>query len=297
MRSLARGIPTFGLILIQLAAGLLLVSGCGGASNPPSSSNPPPPLALQLLVPNLTAPLGLEQPNDGSGRLFVVQQGGAIRIIRNGAVLAQSFLDITSKVTMQGEMGLLGLTFHPGFSQNGKFYLNYTRTSSGQFQSVIAEYRVSASDPNLADPASERILLTVDQVGNFNNHKAGQLAFGPDGFLYFSLGDGGSGGDPFGNGQNTNTLLGKMMRIDVDSTSPGLQYRVPPDNPFASGGGRPEIWAFGFRNPWRFSFDRSTGRLFVGDVGENSFEEVDILQKGGNFGWNTMEGMHCFNPS
>jgi glucose/arabinose dehydrogenase len=159
-------------------------------------------------------------------------------------------------------------------------------------QTVIAEYHVSASDPNLADPASERILLLVNQP--FTNHKAGQLAFGPDGFLYFGLGDGGSGGDPFGNGQNLQTLLGKMMRIDVDSAQP---YAIPPDNPFVSGGGLPEIWAYGLRNPWRFSFDRTTGRLFCADVGQNLFEEVDILQSGGNFGWNIMEGMHCFNPS
>jgi len=247
-------------------------------------------------VSNFNAPLGLEQPNDGSGRLFVVEQGGTIRIISNGSVLPQPFLDITSKVIAQNEMGLLGLAFHPNFSQSGKFYLNYTRSLSGQFQSVIAEYSISASNANLADPASERILLTVNQVGNFNNHKAGQLAFGADGFLFFGLGDGGSGGDPFGNGQNTGILLGKMMRIDVDSTSPGLQYRIPPDNPFVSGGGLPEIWAYGFRNPWRFSFDRVTGRLFVGDVGQDSFEEVDIVQKGNNYGWNIMEGMHCFQP-
>jgi len=238
----------------------------------------------------------MEQPGDGSGRLFVVEQGGTIRIISNGAVLPQPFLDITSKVIAQNEMGLLGLTFHPNFSQSGKFYLNYNRSLSGQFQSVIAEYSVLASNPNLADPASERILLTVNQVGNFTNHKAGQLTFGADGFLYFGLGDGGSGGDPFGNGQNTGILLGKMMRIDVDSTSPGLQYRIPPDNPFVAGGGLPEIWAYGFRNPWRFSFDRVTGRLFVGDVGQDSFEEVDIVQKGKNYGWNIMEGMHCFQP-
>jgi glucose/arabinose dehydrogenase len=240
--------------------------------------------------------LGLEQANDGSGRLFVVEQGGTIRIIQNGSVLSQPFLDISSKVITGGEMGLLGVTFHPNFQQSGKLYVNYVRSSSGQIQSVIAEYQLLASNPNQADPASERILLTVNQVGNFNNHKAGQLAFGPDGFLYFGLGDGGSEGDPSGNGQNTQTLLGKLMRIDVDATSPGLQYRVPPDNPFAGGGGLPEIWAFGFRNPWRFSFDRTTGRLFLGDVGQDSFEEVDIVTKGGNYGWNIMEGFHCFNP-
>jgi glucose/arabinose dehydrogenase len=277
-----------------LAAAFLLNAGC---SSPSSSSTPPlPNLSLTPLVSGLSSPLGLEQANDGSGRLFVVEQGGTIRIIQNGSVLSQPFLDISSKVITGGEMGLLGVTFHPNFQQSGKLYVNYVRSSSGQIQSVIAEYQLAASNPNQADPASERILLTVNQVGNFNNHKAGQLAFGPDGFLYFGLGDGGSEGDPFGNGQNTQTLLGKLMRIDVDGTSPGLQYRVPPDNPFVGGGGLPEIWAFGLRNPWRFSFDRATGRLFLADVGQDSFEEVDIVTKGGNYGWNIMEGFHCFNP-
>jgi len=247
-------------------------------------------------VSGLTSPLGLEQPNDGSGRLFVVEQGGKIKIIQNGSVLATAFLDVGSKITTGDEMGLLGVTFHPNFSTNGKLYVNYTRTLSGQFQSVIAEYTASPAGANQVNVATERILLTVDQVSNFNNHKAGQLAFGPDGMLYFGLGDGGGAGDPFGHGQSTATLLGKMMRIDVNSTDPGLQYHVPSDNPFASGGGLPEIWAFGFRNPWRFSFDRGTGRLFVADVGQDKFEEVDIVQKGLNYGWNIMEGLHCFNP-
>ena len=193
-------------------------------------------------------------------------------------------------------MGLLGVTFHPQFQQNHKLYVNYVRNNAGQIQSVISEFQASAANANAADPASERILLVVNQVGNFPNHKAGQLAFGPDGFLYFTLGDGGSEGDPFGHGQDTNILLGKMMRIDVDHTSPGLQYGIPPDNPFVSGGGLPEIFAWGFRNPWRFSFDRPTGRLFVADVGQDKFEELDIVQKGGNYGWNAMEGFHCFNP-
>jgi glucose/arabinose dehydrogenase len=205
------------------------------------------------------------------------------------------FLDISSKVIAQDEMGLLGVTFHPSFATNGKFYVNYVRNNAGQFQSVISEFQVSAANPNQADPTTERILLTVDQVSNFTNHKAGQLAFGPDGFLYFGLGDGGSGGDPFGHGQNTQIPLGKMMRIDVNSTSPGKQYAIPSDNPFVAGGGLPEIYAFGFRNPWRFSFDPS-GRLFVADVGQDSFEEIDIVQRGDNYGWNIMEGDHCFNP-
>ena len=277
-------------------AGLLawgLAIGCAGNSGVAIS---PVAIGTQLIVSGLTAPLDLEQPGDGSGRLFVVEQGGTIRIIQNGSLLAQAFLNISSKVVVQNEMGLLGLAFHPNFQTNRKFYVNYVRNAGGQFQSVIAEYLASAANANQSDPASERVLLTVDQIGNFDNHKAGQLAFGPDGLLYFGLGDGGSGGDPFGHGQNTQTLLGKMMRIDVNSTSPGLQYAIPPDNPFAAGGGLPEIYAIGFRNPWRFSFDRTTGRLFVADVGQDNFEEVDIVQKGGNYGWNTMEGLHCFNP-
>lgn len=280
--------------LTALLAWSLAIS-CGGSS----SNTPPSPvtISLQLVVSGLNAPLDLEQPNDGSGRLFVVEQGGTIRIIQNEALLPQPFLNITSKIITGGEMGLLGMTFHPSFSTNRKFYVNYVRNAGGQFQSVIAEYTASSTNPNQSDPATERILLTVDQVSNFNNHKAGQLAFGPDGFLYFGLGDGGSGGDPFGHGQNTQILLGKMMRIDVNSLGPGLQYAIPPDNPFVAGGGLPEIYAFGFRNPWRFSFDRTSGRLFVADVGQDKFEEADIVQKGGNYGWNTMEGLHCFNPS
>lgn len=259
-------------------------------------SSPLPAPALSLLVSGLSSPLGLEQPNDGSGRLFVVEQGGRIKIIQNGAVLATPFLDVSGKIATGGEMGLLGVTFHPNYSVNGKLYVNYVRTVSGQIQSIIAEYTASPAGANQVNIATERILLTVDQVSNFTNHKAGQLAFGPDGLLYFGLGDGGSGGDPLGHGQNTSTLLGKLMRIDVNSADAGLQYHVPADNPFAGGGGLPEIWAFGFRNPWRFSFDRGTGRLFLADVGQDQFEEVDIVQKGGNYGWNVMEGMHCFNP-
>lgn len=283
-----------GFTALGLALGLCFISSCGGGSN--SSSSSTGAVGTQVIVSGLKSPLDLEQAGDGSGRLFVVQQGGTIRIIQNGSLLPAPFLDISSEVIDQDEMGLLGVTFHPSFSSNRKFYVNYVRNSAGQFQSVISEFLVSAANPNQADPTSERILLTVDQVNNFTNHKAGQLAFGADGFLYFGLGDGGSEGDPLGHGQNTQILLGKMMRIDVNSTSPGKQYAIPADNPFIAGGGLPEIYAFGFRNPWRFSFDRPTGRLFVADVGQNSFEEVDIVQKGGNYGWNIMEGDHCFNP-
>jgi len=272
-----------------------VLAGCGDANHPAPSAS----ISLQPIATGLSSPLDLEQPPNNSGRLFVVEQGGFIRIIQSGALLAQPFLDLSSKIVPNfagTEMGLLGVTFHPAFQQNRKFYVNYVRSNAGQFQSVISEFQASVTNPNLADPASERILLVVNQVSNFPNHKAGQLAFGPDGFLYFGLGDGGSGGDPFGHGQDTNILLGKMMRIDVNSTSPGLPYAIPADNPFVNGGGLPEIFAVGFRNPWRFSFDVPTGRLFVADVGQDKFEEIDIVQKGGNYGWNIMEGMHCFNP-
>jgi glucose/arabinose dehydrogenase len=186
---------------------------------------------------------------------------------------------------------------HPNFSATQRFYVDYTRRqNTGQLQSVISEYAVSAANPNQADPSSERQLLVVDQP--FDNHNGGQLAFGADGFLYMAFGDGGSGGDPFGNGQNKNVLLGKILRIGVDPPfAPGKQYAVPSDNPFANGGGSPEIWASGLRNPWRFSFDRPTGRLIAGDVGQDSWEEVDLITPGGNYGWNITEGDHCYPPA
>jgi len=246
-------------------------------------------------VSGLSSPVDLQFPNDGTGRMFVVQQQGSIRIVANGSLVSTPFLNITAKVSSGGEMGLLGLAFHPQFTQNHLFYVHYDRTIGGQIQSVIAEYHVSVGDANIADPASERILLTVDQP--FSNHKGGQMVFGPDGFLYIGFGDGGSGGDPMGNGQNLQTLLGKMLRIDVNGQSGGKQYAIPPTNPFAGGGGMPEIFAYGLRNPWRFSFERGGSRFFVGDVGQDKYEEIDILESGKNYGWNVMEGMHCFNPA
>jgi glucose/arabinose dehydrogenase len=247
------------------------------------------------VVSGLTNPVDLQNAADGSGRLFVVEQQGLIRIVKNATVLSTPFLDISGQVDFGGEKGLLGLAFHPNYNQDRRFYVNYDRVVSGQMQTVVAEFQTSTTNPDQADPASERILFTVDQP--FPNHKGGQLAFGPDGFLYIGLGDGGSAGDPHGNGQNRQTLLGKMLRIDVDHSSPGLPYAIPSDNPFMNATDRGEIWAYGFRNPWRFSFDASTARLFVADVGQDKFEEIDIVTKGGNFGWNTMEGLHCFNPS
>jgi glucose/arabinose dehydrogenase len=287
--------------LLAVGLGLLLVlTACGGGSATTTTAPPPPPppnsITLAPVVSGLSSPVDLQATDDGTGRLFVVEQAGTLRIVQGGTLLTTPFLDIRTRVTFSGEMGLLGAAFHPAFAQNQRFYVNYVRTlGTGQIQSVIAEYQVSAANANQADPASERILLTVNQP--FSNHKGGQLAFGPDKFLYVGLGDGGSGGDPLGNAQNLRTLLGKMLRIDVDHTSGALPYAIPADNPFVAGAGLPEIWAYGLRNPFRFSFDTATGRLFAGDDGENLFEEIDILQKGGNFGWNVMEGLHCFNPA
>jgi glucose/arabinose dehydrogenase len=272
----------------------LLLAACGGSSTPAPPPPPPPNLTLTAVVSGLSNPLDLQRPPNDN-RFFVVEQRGTIRIIENGALLAGNFLDIQALTNFDGaEQGLLGLAFHPNYSTNRLFYVNYT-TDTGGRHTVIAEFQTLAANPNQADPSSERILLTVPQP--FTNHKGGQLAFGPDHLLYLGLGDGGSGGDPLNNGQTLSVLLGKILRIGVDPPfDPGLQYAIPPDNPFASGGGLREIWAYGLRNPWRFSFDRGGTRLFCGDVGQDSFEEVDLITKGGNFGWNVMEGAHCFNP-
>jgi glucose/arabinose dehydrogenase len=292
-----RGRYVFDTGAVAVALLLMFLSGCGGSNGTASSPTPGfSNIQLTRIATGLSAPLDLQQPDDNTGRLFVVEQGGTVRIVQNGALLPGAFLDITARVHMEGESGLLGLAFHPHYTQDPRFFVNYVRKlASGQLQTVIAEFRPSAADTNRADAASERQLLVVDQP--FSNHKAGQLVFGADGYLYFGLGDGGSGGDPFGNGQNLQTLLGKMLRIDVDSPhGAGLAYAIPPDNPFAGGGGRPEIWAYGLRNPWRFSFDRPSGRMFIADVGQNRYEEVDLGHKGANYGWNIMEGLHCFNP-
>ncbi len=279
-----------------LLAALLWSCGAGGdgSSAPPP---PPPPGPLQVTLETVTssvaAPVDLQNAGDGSGRLFIVERRGTIRIFRNGTLEAGFFLDISSRVDTQGEGGLLGLAFHPAFAQNRRFFVHYTTTSS-PLRTVISEFRVSATNPNVADPA-ETVLLTLEQP--FSNHNGGQIAFGPDGFLYIALGDGGGAGDPLGNGQRLDTLLGKLLRIDVNRQDPGRNYAIPPDNPFAGqGNARGEIWAYGLRNPWRFSFDRATGRLFLADVGQDRFEEINLIARGGNYGWNVMEGRQCFQP-
>src|SRR4051812_13835986 len=224
------------VVLIAVLAPLL---SCGGGSSSGNTTTPPPvtgPVSVTLasVATGFSNPLDIETSRDNTRRFFVVEQGGKIRILQNGAILPTPFLDITSKVTSGGETGLLGLTFHPSYTQNRKFYVNYTQTVGGQLQTVIAEFQASATNANVADPTTERDLLIVNQP--FANHNAGQLGFGSDGYLYFGLGDGGSGGDPLRNGQNTQVILGKMLRIDVNNTSVGKPYAIPADNPFASNG-------------------------------------------------------------
>lgn len=251
-------------------------------------AEPPPAVSLAALVAEgLEHPVYIAHAGDGSGRLFVVEQAGRIRIVAQGRLLASPFLDISDRVRHAGEQGLLGLAFHPAYAGNGRFFVNYVRRSDGM--TVIAEFRASPN-PNVSQ-AGERILLTVAQP--YPNHKGGMVEFGPDGFLYVALGDGGSAGDPGNRGQNKNELLGKILRIDVDH---GMPYEIPNDNPFVGGGGRPEVFAYGLRNPWRFSFDRRTGELWAADVGQDEWEEIDIVKRGGNYGWRVMEGTHCFKP-
>ena len=268
-----------------------------------------PPIRLETFATGLGSPVGFAHAGDGSDRLFVIDQRGRIDIIQGGTLLPVPFLDIEAKLVPErpgfDERGLLGLAFHPDYTANGRFYVYYsapTDSISMDHHSVVAEYRVS-TDPDIADPDSERILFIVPQP-QFN-HDAGQLAFGPDGFLYISLGDGGRGNDValghcrvLGNAQDTTNVLGTILRIDADgSDSFNGQYGIPVDNPFVDDRTIPdEIWAYGLRNPWRFSFDRGTGRLFLADAGQRLFEEVNIIEKGGNYGWNLREGAHPFDP-
>jgi glucose/arabinose dehydrogenase len=285
------------------------VSASPGPTVGPSPSPPPPPsgsfdpaalsIRLEPVVTNLNSPLAVVSARDGSGRLFVVEQPGRIRIVRDGAMVDQPFLNIIPRVASGGERGLLGLAFAPGYPADPRFFVDYTDTSGN---TVISSFTVPVATPDQADPDSERVLLQVDQP--FPNHNGGALAFGPDGDLYVGMGDGGSGGDPLGNGQSLTTLLGKVLRIrpgGPDATGPA--YTIPPDNPFANdAAARPEIFAWGLRNPWRLSFDRGTGDLWIGDVGQGSWEEVDRWPAGAgwtsgpNFGWNVMEGRHCYSP-
>jgi hypothetical protein len=262
----------------------------GGASPPPAASNS---LRLQTVTAVLASPVFLTAPAGDVARLFIVEQGGLIRILNSldGTPRATPFLDVSGLIVTGGEQGLLGMAFDPNYAANGRFYIHYTNTAG---DIVIARYGVSPN-PDIANAGAQAILKTIAHPTN-ENHNGGMLAFGPDGCLYAGIGDGGGIGDPNGNAQNTNSLLGKILRLDSETGN-----ACGTDNPFANGGGAPEVWSFGLRNPWRFSFDRSTGVLYIGDVGQNQREEVDAVVgpsagRGINFGWNIMEGFACFNP-
>ena len=273
---------------------MVLIASCGQDNEP---SDNMAVYDVETAFPNLsfTRPVDVQSSNDGSNRLFVVEQAGLIRSFDNSdeASETQIFLDISDRVNDRGnEQGLLGLAFHPNFAENGFFYVNYTAANPNR--TLISRFTVNQGNRNAADKNSELVILTFNQP--FDNHNGGQLAFGPDSFLYISTGDGGSGGDPRNNGQDRSTLLGNILRIDVNNSEEGSNYAIPADNPYVgnSNNYREEIYAYGFRNPWRMSFDPVSGKLWTGDVGQNAFEEIDVVEKGGNYGWKIMEGRHCF---
>jgi len=315
-----RAVHGAGLAVVRFAAGssaALLLAACGGGgggggseavatptpssqttpspavtarptSTPPAASPTPafPALRLTPIASGLDRPLFVGSAPDGSPRLYVVEQTGGIKIVAAGAVRTAPFLDLSGVVSCCGERGLLGLAFHPDYAANGRFFVNYTNRDGN---SVVEEYARSSGDPTIAEPRPVRTFFTVEQP--FANHNGGMLAFGPDGLLYVGLGDGGGSGDPDGNGQSITTKLGKILRIDVD------RYPTPPPGNLT--GGDPDIWDYGLRNPWRFSFDRTTGDLYIGDVGQNLYEEVDVEPKGQggrNYGWRITEGLHCYEP-
>ncbi len=286
-----------------------------------AAAQPLPKIELKPVFSELKGerPVWMSEAPDGSGRFFVVYQDGKILVVKKGSDggEAKEFLNIEDRRPhFENEDGLLSIAFHPGFRTNGLFYIYYNQKNPADqhsqplnfpFRSVISEFKVSAADSDKADLSSERILLEVPQP--FSNHKGGELAFGPDGYLYLGLGDGGAADDPFGSGQSTSTLLAKMLRIDVNTRSTAntgwrrqqLQYGIPSDNPFAGEpdmgfGVRKEIYAYGLRNPWRYSWDSRTGALWVGDVGQDLWEEVDIVTNGGNYGWSVREAAHHFKP-
>lgn len=284
MHPLIRGCVATALVLQLIAETCAVVA----AETPVRSVEAEIELA-PIVAQGLQAPLFLTHAGDGSGQLFVVEQGGTIRVIDRGTLQDTPFLDLRDRVWTKGnEQGLLGLAFHPNHQANGRFFVHYNRQEDGS--TVVAEYSRQGRSLQ-ASAAPERVLMVVPQP--YLNHNGGMIAFGPDGYLYIGRGDGGSRGDPQNRAQNLQEWLGKILRIDVDH---GRPYAIPPDNPYASGGGRPEIFALGIRNPWRFSFDRETGLLWLADVGQYKWEEIDLVVAGGNYGWRIMEGAHCYNP-
>lgn len=274
-------------------------SGPTTTATPTTTPSPPPSwpaIALTPVADDLASPIYVTHAGDGSGRLFVVEREGMIRILQDGQPLDEPFLDIRGRVECcSSELGLFSMAFSPTYAENREFYVSYTAAAQGRIVSRISRFRTTADD-NIADPDSEQIVLSYNQVEA--NHNGGQIAFGPDGFLYISTGDGGGSGDPQENGQDLTTLLGKILRIDVEDDSSST-YTIPADNPFVDHpDAREHIWAYGLRNPWRFSFDRQTGDLYIGDVGQGKWEEIDFQPAGSsggeNYGWNIMEGPECF---
>lgn len=287
-----------------MRSALVLVVAFGSATLSGATEPAPiPAIALVQAFPDtFDRPVDMAFPDDGSGRAFVVEQAGTIRtLVPRKGVAARPFLDISAKVSRaHNEEGLLALALHPAFEENGQLFVFYTLAQSriGRLVSgnprvnVLARFRVKPGG-DVVDPASEELLLEIEKP--YGNHNGATIAFGPDGYLYLSVGDGGSAGDPHDNGQSLATHLGKVLRIDVDRKEAGRPYAIPDGNPFASrAGALPEIWAYGLRNVWRMSFDRETGELWAGDVGQNKFEEIDVIVKGGNYGWRLREGKHAF---
>ncbi|MFX1410122.1 MAG: PQQ-dependent sugar dehydrogenase, partial [Promethearchaeota archaeon] len=277
------------IISIIFLSGLGIIIGW----NYLNKEKPEYPYEVTLAFPNISFeyPVGIYEPGDGTNRLFVVDDIGIIYVFQNNKNVTEKtiFLDIRDKVLFKGEMGLLGLAFHPDYEINGLFYVNYI--ADNPRRTIISRFKVNSTDLNKANVSSELLILNITQP--FSNHNGGQLAFGADGYLYIALGDGGGKGDPYGNAQNLSTLLGSILRIDIDSGDP---YNIPFDNPFVGTIYREEIYAYGLRNPWRFSFDTITGWLWAADNGQQSWEEIDLIEKGKNYGWNIMEGKHSYKP-
>ena len=273
----------------RIAAGALMLLATACLALPREASAQ----TLTAIADGFVQPLSITHAGDGSGRLFVAEQRGTVRIVHGDALVDRHYLDLRDRTRAQGERGLLGLAFHPDFADNGRLFVHYTDTGG---TTVLSELRAATPDADVVDPATERVILTLEQP--YGNHNGGQIAFGPDGYLYLGLGDGGSGGDPLDAGQDLGTWLGTILRLDIDGQQP---YAVPDDNPFVGvDDALDEIWAYGLRNPWRFSFDRDTGDLWIADVGQNEVEEVnrqDADSDGGeNYGWRIMEGDACYDP-
>ena len=281
--------------LIVTLLSVAMVAACALSASPATSLTGS--VKVAVATSGFDSPLDVTNAGDGSGRLFVVERAGRIRLVKGGALVGRPFLDISGRIASGGERGLLGLAFHPDYPTDPRFFVDYTDSDGN---TVVSQFTVSSSDPDLGDPKSEIVLMHIAQP--FANHNGGAVVFGPDGMLYIATGDGGSEGDPQGNGQRLDTYLGKILRIDVDvAAGASTAYQVPADNPFTTtAGAKPEIWLYGLRNPWRIRFDNESGDLWIGDVGQNAWEEIDVAragQKGLDYGWNTMEATHCFNPS